>query len=159
MNSGSFSVCSISSRVLWQLLMHERTTLERALLESPDSVRLWLLYGQSCVNSKALREARKAYDKAIALAPNEPEAMLGIARVLFQQNKVSEAAIRTQCILEDHPGFAPGHLLMARVHLAEGQAHLASEHYEMAKNLSKSVCDKEIEKQLAIHLQIGRAHV
>jgi len=134
--------------------MHERTTLERALLESPDNVRLWLLYGQSCVNSKALREARKAYDKAIALAPEEPEAMLGIARVLFAQNKVSEAAIRTQCILEEHPGFAPAHLLLAQVHLSEGQAHLASEHYEMAKNLSKAVCDKEIEKQLAIHLPV-----
>lgn len=131
--------------------MHEHTTLERALKECPDNVRLWLLYGQSCVNSKALRKAREAYDTAVALDPDDPEGKLGIARVLFQQKKLSEACVRTQHILSDHPGFAPGHVLMARICLTEHEPLQAAKHYEMAKNLSKSICDKEIEKELAVY--------
>ncbi len=131
--------------------MHEQTTLERALSECPDNVRLWLLYGQSCVHANALRKARKAYEKALFLAPEEPEAQLGIARVLFLKGKLSEAAVRVQGILASNPAFAPGYLLLARILVEESDLPGAIENYEMAKNLSKSICDRELEEELAAH--------
>lgn len=127
--------------------MQNLTTLRKALRESPQSLRLWLLYGQSCLSGNDLEEARKAFEKAEALAPGNPEALLGIASVLFQKGRLSEAAVRTQSILQQHYHFAPAHLLLSRILLAENEREKAEDHYSTAKMLSKSVKDRDLERE------------
>lgn len=127
--------------------MQNLTTLRTALLESPQNVRLWLLYGQSCLSGDDLEEARKAFEKAEALSPGDPEARLGIASVLFRKGKLSEAAVRTQSILQHHTSFAPAHLLLSRIFLAENERERAHAHYSTAKMLSKSVKDRDLERE------------
>ena len=98
--------------------MQNLTTLRMALLETPQNMRLWLLYGESCLTGNDFEEARKAFEKAETLAPGNREARLGIARVLFRKGKLSEAAVRTQSILQHHTNFAPAHLLLSRILLS-----------------------------------------
>lgn len=128
--------------------MHDFTTLQKALQQTPDNVQLWLLFGEKCIADLALVDARRAFEAASALNPNEPAALLGIARVFYHEGKFSEAEVRTQGILRDHQSFAPGHVLMSRIYLAEGDRRTAREHYELATVLSKSVADVELEQQL-----------
>ena len=131
--------------------MHELATLREALQESPDNVRLWLLYGQTCVTSDSLGDAREAFETALMLDPDDPEAQLGIAKVLFQEGKLSEAVIRLECLTQENGAFAPAHVLLSRILLTEKDATGAIEHYEMAKTLSKSISDKELESELALY--------
>tara|TARA_R110002096_G_scaffold13623_7_gene48025 strand:- start:3631 stop:5043 length:1413 start_codon:yes stop_codon:yes gene_type:complete len=137
--------------------MHDLPTLKKALQDAPDNVRLWLLYGQTCISDKIFDEARAAFEQALALDPSEPEALLGVANVLFQQGKLSEAEVRGQAIARQHVGFAPVHLLLTRVYLAEEDLIKAVEHYDIARGISKLVSDKELEAELAFRgHSIGR---
>jgi len=128
--------------------MQNLTTLRRALHKSPENTRLWLLYGQSCLRSNDLEEARAAFEQAEHLAPGEPEAKLGVASVLFRRGMLSEAAVRTQSLLHHHYHFAPAHLLLSRIFLAESEVEKAKAHYSTAKMLSKSVKDFDLEREL-----------
>lgn len=127
--------------------MQNLTTLRTALLETPQNMRLWLLYGESCLTGNDFEEARKAFEKAETLAPGNRDARLGIARVLFRKGKLSEAAVRTQSILQHHYDFAAAHLLLSRILLLENQWEEAQSHYDTAKMLSKSVKDRELERE------------
>jgi len=128
--------------------MQSLSTLRRAIEDAPTNVRLWLLFGQTLVSRGELTEARKAFESALQLAPAHPEACLGVAQVLFREGNLSEAAVRTQCILKSDNNFAPGHLLMSRIYLAENDPTKATEHYAAARAISKTLSDGQIEGEL-----------
>ncbi|RFC45430.1 MAG: AAA+-type ATPase, SpoVK/Ycf46/Vps4 family/Cyt c-type biogenesis protein CcmH/NrfG/MoxR-like ATPase [Verrucomicrobia bacterium] len=131
--------------------MQSLSTLRRAIEDSPTNVRLWLLFGQTLVSQGELSEARRAFNQAIVLAPADPEARLGIAQVLFREGTLSEAAVRTQCILKTDANFAPAHLLMARIYLAENEIAKANEHYAKARSINQELADGQLEKDLLRH--------
>ncbi|MEM7012507.1 MAG: AAA family ATPase, partial [Verrucomicrobiota bacterium] len=118
--------------------------------KTPESVRLWLLLGETWVHELNFPEARTAFERALELDPGEPEAMLGLARAFYHQQLWSDAAVRTQSVLDAHPSFAPGHVLMARILAAENSIDKATFHYELAKSLSKSSTDRQLEAALGI---------
>ncbi len=129
--------------------MQDLNTLRDAVQRSPHDLRLWLLYAHSCVSRSDFAAAGEAFDHALELAPLEPEALLGLAQVRYNQGRLSEAAIRTQLVVEQHPQFAPAHILLARIHLREGNPHEAAENYRQGVALSKVVIDPAIESDLA----------
>ncbi len=129
--------------------MHDLLNLKQELEDSPENLNLWLLYGQVCANNEALDEARAAYERAHSLDPQNPEALLGIAKVLFQQGNFSEAEVRAQSLASRYPSFAHVQLLLSRIYLAEEDLAKSVEHYELARGLSKSVADKDLEAELA----------
>ena len=128
--------------------MQSLSTLRRAIEDAPTNMRLWLLLGQTLVSQGSLPEARQAFERALELAPADPEARLGVAQVLFRQGNLSEAAVRTQGILQGNADFAPGHLLMSRIYLAENDPAKATEHYAAARAASKSLTDGQLEGEL-----------
>ncbi len=139
----------LAPELLKQGIMHDLPTLKKALQDAPDNVRLWLLYGQTCLSNEVWDEARRAFDYAQNLDPNEPEAQLGIAKVLFHQGKLSEAEVRAQAIARKQPQYAPVHVLMTRIYLAEEDLAQAVQHYDMARAISNSIADKDLEAELA----------
>lgn len=130
--------------------MRTSSTLRRALEQAPHRVKLWLLLGESCVAEEKFPDARTAYDTALNLDAKEPEAHLGIARILYLQNKLSEAAVRTQGVITAHPGFAPAHILMAKILAEEKDLDKARDHYTQAIAISKSATDRRLEQLLEI---------
>jgi SpoVK/Ycf46/Vps4 family AAA+-type ATPase len=133
--------------------MQSLSTLRRAIEDAPTNVRLWLLFGQTLISRGDLAEARTAFERALELAPADPEARLGVAQVLFHQGNLSEAAVRTQCILKTDSTFAPGHLLMSRIYLAENDPAKAREHYSAARSISRELSDAQLEGELLRHRQ------
>ncbi|MEM0968187.1 MAG: hypothetical protein AAGJ31_02445, partial [Verrucomicrobiota bacterium] len=129
--------------------MQNITTLRRALEKSPKSLRLWLLYGQKCLTAKELREARTAFERAAEISNGDPEALLGIAQVLFHGGKISESCIRAEAIAKLHFSFAPVHLLLSQIYLRENDRDKAAEHYGNAKMLCKSLGNSDLERELA----------
>jgi SpoVK/Ycf46/Vps4 family AAA+-type ATPase len=128
--------------------MQSISTLRRAIESAPTNVRLWLLLGQTLVSGGEFREAREAFDRASELAPGNPEARLGVAQVLFRQGQLSEAAVRAQGVLQAHRNFAPAHLLLSKIYLAEKDAAKASEHYSAARALDRALTDTQLEGEL-----------
>ena len=123
--------------------------LRLALEQSPDNAPLLLLYAQGCLEEFQLPEARETFLKLVRLQPANPEAKLGLARVILLEGKTSEAVVRTEQLIEEAPGFAPAYVLLARMLTAEGDLLRGADLYQQALNLNPSVADPALEKALA----------
>ena len=95
--------------------MTDLDALRTAIAESPKNVPLLLLFAHSCLEELSVAEAREGFEKVLDLRPDNQEAKLGIARVLFLDGRTSEAVVRAQSVLQENPGFAPAHLFLSRL--------------------------------------------
>ena len=94
--------------------MSKLDPLRQAVAVSPDNVPLLLLLAHACLDEWSLDEARSVFERVLSLDPARPEARVGIARILHLSGKTSEAVVRTEALIVQHPHFAPAHLLLAR---------------------------------------------
>ena len=124
-------------------------SLRQALQHSPDNLPLLLLFGETCLNELQLNEAREAFLKVVRLQAGHPEARLGLARVVNMEGKTSEAVVRLEQLIEEHPAFAPAQLELSRLLAAEGDAAKARTMYQNALQLDPTMADAGLEKELA----------
>jgi len=122
--------------------------LRQAVAVSPDNVPLLLLLAQACLDEWSLDEARTLFERVLILENGRPEARLGIARILHLSGKTSEAVVRTESLFDQHPDFAPAALLLARLHLGEGNRAAAQTHYQRALALDPTARDAGLEAEL-----------
>lgn len=118
--------------------------LRNALAASPDNVALILLIAKEEEAMFSFAEARAMFDKALSLDSENPEALLGIARVLDFTGKTSEAAVRIEDLCTRNPDFAPAWMLRARISLDESDAKSARSHYDKAVALDRTIADDEL---------------
>jgi AAA+ superfamily predicted ATPase len=124
--------------------------LREALRHSPDNVPLRLLFAQSCLDDFQFEEARESYEHVLRISPGHQDASLGIVRVLFGEARFSEAIVRAEALVKGNPSFAAAHLMLARLHLAEGDKATAIDCYRMAVKLDRGTMDEPLAKQLGI---------
>ncbi len=128
--------------------MSKLDPLRQAVAYSPQNVPLLLLFAEACLEEWSLPEARSSFEKVLALEPKRAEALFGIARILHIEGKSSEAFVRTEALLAQHPQFAPGYLLLGRLSLAEGNRAAARTHYEKALEINPAGKDAALERDL-----------
>ncbi|HUF63815.1 MAG TPA: AAA family ATPase [Verrucomicrobiales bacterium] len=131
-------------------------TLRQALSESPDNVALLQLFATSCLDAFSLTEAREAYEKVLQIQANDVEAQLGIARVLFLEGRISEAAIRAESIVHRQPRYAPAWLFLSRLSLVENDHRSAESHYRRALEIDPSSSDAALESELRTAARLKR---
>jgi len=130
--------------------MADLNTLRQILAASPDNIQLILLFAQTALDEWATDEARAAYERALQLAPENRDAAVGIARTLFHEGKMSMAAVRLEEFIRKTPDFAPAHLLLARIHLAEDSRDEAITSYQRAVELDRNCMDAKLAGELHI---------
>jgi predicted O-linked N-acetylglucosamine transferase (SPINDLY family) len=67
------------------------TALALLVLERPEATALWIAYGTVLSQRRKVREAREAYGKALAIAPDLPEALHGLATVIEMEGDLAGA--------------------------------------------------------------------
>jgi AAA+ superfamily predicted ATPase len=128
--------------------MSQLESLRTALSVSPDNVPLLLLFGQACMEEWALAEGRDAFERILRIEPGRADAKLGIAKTLHLTGKTSEAMVRTEALIQEHPEFVPARIFLSRLHIGEGNATEARACYEEALRLDPSSKDGALEKEL-----------
>ncbi|HEY1051055.1 MAG TPA: AAA family ATPase [Prosthecobacter sp.] len=128
--------------------MSKSTALRDALEQSPTNLSLLLLYGRACLEELHLDEAREVFGRALDIDPDQTDAHLGIARVLFMEGNTSGAAVRAERVLFLEPNNAPAHLLLSRVYLSEGERAKAIEHFDRAAQIDGTMSDPALEREL-----------
>jgi AAA+ superfamily predicted ATPase len=128
--------------------MSKLDPLRQAVAVSPENVPLLLLLAQACLDEWSLDEARGAFERVLRAEPSRPEARLGIARILHLSGKTSEAVVRTEALIAERPDFSPALILLARLHLGEGNRGLAQSHYERALEIDPTARDSALESEL-----------
>ena len=132
--------------------MSKLDPLRQAVAVSPDNVPLLLLLAHACLDEWSLDEARSVFERVLTLDPTRPEARVGIARILHLSGKTSEAVVRTEALIVQHPQFAPAHLLLARLHAGEGNLEAARTSYARALAIDPTSKDPSLEKELNGHI-------
>ncbi|MHA3773588.1 AAA family ATPase [Verrucomicrobiota bacterium sgz303538] len=128
--------------------MSKLDPLRQAVAVSPTNVPLLLLLAQACLEEWSLEEARGAYEKILVLEPGRVEARLGVARLLHLDGKISEAIVRVEAVIAQHPENAQAHILLSRLYLGEGNRAAARTHYEKALTLEPASKDTALESEL-----------
>ncbi|HEX8311633.1 MAG TPA: AAA family ATPase, partial [Chthoniobacteraceae bacterium] len=128
--------------------MSKLDPLRQAVAVSPDNIPLLLLLAQASLEEWSLDEARALFERVLALEPQRAEAKVGIARTLNLGGKTSEAFVRTESVIQQHPQFAPAHLLLARLHAGEGNRPSAEQCYSRALELDATMKDPALEQEL-----------
>ncbi|MGK0189084.1 MAG: transitional endoplasmic reticulum ATPase [Verrucomicrobiales bacterium] len=130
--------------------MADSQSLREALTHSPDNVPLLLVYAAACLDEWSIGDARESYERAIAIDPSNKNAKLGLARSLYLDGKVSEAAVRIEKLVEEHPDFAAAFAFLSRVYLSEDNKAQAIPAYRKAVSLSKEAVDESLARELGI---------
>lgn len=128
--------------------MPNSSALRDALQQSPNNLSLLLLYGRACLEELHLDDAREVFTRALDQDPDQTDAHLGIAKVLFMEGETSGAAVRAERVISLEPGNAQAHLLLSRVYLSEGDRAKAVEHFDRAAQIDGSMSDAALEREL-----------
>lgn len=119
-------------------------TLQRATKQNAADADAWHLLGASFLKEKKLKEAVKAFNKVLALAPNNSPARVGLAYVYLIQDEDSKAAAEARKAVELDQKNAEAHYLA-------GVLSLRSASYESAY--------KSAEKAIAANPQFSQAYL
>lgn len=128
--------------------MSRLSAIREALAQSPQNISLLLLFARECIEELRIDEAREVFESVLAIDPEQHDAQLGIARVLYLQGDLSGAAVRAERVLQHDPNYAPAHLLLARVCLGEGDKARAIQHFDRAAQADGTLSDPVLEREL-----------
>lgn len=115
--------------------------LKAALSASPDNIPLLFLVAKAHEDRFELAEAKACLDHVVALAPNNEDALLGIARLLDLGGESSQAVVRLEALCTQNPNFAEAWMLRARIAFDESDAVSAREYYDRAVALKRGIAD------------------
>jgi predicted Zn-dependent protease len=96
-------------------------------------------------------DAQAEYSKALALAPHDPAAMLGLASTYLSNNNAADAEKTVQAALVDNPEDPELNLIMAEVRLSSSQFDEALPYLEKSLHARPQMLPH-------IHALIGRAY-
>jgi transitional endoplasmic reticulum ATPase len=126
--------------------------LREALRHSPDNAPLLLHVATHVLGLGGFSEAESLFKRALALAPQDVDAKLGLAHAFFHLGKNSAALVIVEALTA--AAEAPGRalLLHARLALKAGEPRLAGRLYARARSARPAATDPHLEEELAPHL-------
>src|SRR3954467_2491769 len=130
--------------------MNELETLREAVRLTPHNIPLRRHLADTLLKYGLGPEAEQEYRDALALAPDDLELKLGLARAFFQQGKGSHALVVVEGIakLPDAPGRV--HVLHAKILAAAGDVAQAGKQYRLGVEKDDSAADPEFAARLGI---------
>ncbi len=117
------------------------TFLERAADLDPQYPHVWARLGQIHFRRSEYREAEQDFTRALALDPTHPHAGVGMARVLGRKAEWEEAAKTLEPCVQAHPGFGPGHRMLALVYQELGRSEEQKRHEDLGSDIGLQMND------------------
>ena len=126
--------------------------LRDALRLSPDNAPLLVHVASHVLGLGGFAEAEVLFKRALALAPQDADAKLGLAHAFYHLGKNSAALVIVEAITAapEAPGRAL--LLHARLALKAAEPRLAARLYQRARSARPAASDPHLEEELAPHL-------
>lgn len=128
--------------------MADIQSLKQALSVSPDNLPIILMLGQAYLEEFQFDEARAAFEQAVQLEAGNPVARTLLAQILELEGKSSEAILRLEQLLGEHPTHAPAWILKAKILLNESDGKGARQAYNHALEIDNSLADESLLKRI-----------
>lgn len=133
--------------------------LREALKFSPNNIPLRLHLAETLLSLARPEEAEKEFRDALALAPQDAQLKLGLARAFQQQGKISTAIVILEELTRQPNPPAQAFLLHARLLYREGEVEEAVREYHRAIELDPSQADAELAMRLGINAEEEESEV
>jgi AAA+ superfamily predicted ATPase len=124
--------------------------LREALRVSPENLPLRLHLAQSLAGLGRWADAEAEYRTALSRAPDSIEAKLGLARVYYQCEKLSQSLVIVEDLVKSRGAPAAAHVLYARILLRRGDVADAVAQYKLALELDPQSADAELAERLGV---------
>jgi tetratricopeptide (TPR) repeat protein len=111
--------------------------LARTTELAPTYSPAWLQLAELQFKTGQTQDAARSYQQRLALAPGDPYARLGLARVALQEGRRAQARELIELLVKETPGFSPGHNLYAEMLAADGAAKAADRERWLGRETSR----------------------
>ncbi len=126
--------------------------LREALRLSPDNAPLLAHVAAHVLGLGGFLEAEALYKRALALAPQDAEAKLGLAQAFYHLGKHTASLVIVEALTASEVASGRALLLHARLALKAGEPRLAARQFQRARAARPSATDPHLEEELASHL-------
>lgn len=110
------------------------TLFDEPAMDDTSLKQIWLMRGHAYLKLKELSAANEAFDKALALAESEPEALLGKARVAANRDSFKKARGWLDKVFEADPAYAPAWSFLGDLEQFQQNPAAAEKAYTKALN-------------------------
>jgi transitional endoplasmic reticulum ATPase len=124
--------------------------LREAVRISPDNVPLRAHLADVLMHAGYADEAEIEYRAALNQLPNDVALQVSLAQAFWAQNKVDEAALIVDALLERGVPTPAASLLAARLAARDGRSDDAINHYRRALEGDKNLADDALESELGL---------
>jgi tetratricopeptide (TPR) repeat protein len=121
------AAAALRARDFAQALAHSTVALQRA----PGDPRLWTLNGLAQAGLGKRAEALRAFQRALAIDPNYPEALEGASQAYYEMGS-TRAIPLLERLLRLRPDEPTAHAMLAVLAYREGDCRAAVPHFEKA---------------------------
>ncbi len=122
--------------------------LREALQFSPNNAPLLVHVADTVLRAGGFGEAAAIFKRALAIAPGNLDAKLGLASAFFQEGKESAALVILEDVVKQPTAPAKAFLLHARLAIKAGEPRLAAQQYVRARELDPLLTDPALEADL-----------
>jgi SpoVK/Ycf46/Vps4 family AAA+-type ATPase len=130
--------------------MDELKTLREAVQYSPHNVPLRRHLGEMLLKHGLAADAEQEYRDALAMAPDDVELKLGLARAFFGQTKASHALVIVEELTRHPDAPAKAHVLHAKLLAGTGEVEQAIRQYRRGIEKDPSAADAEFSERFGI---------
>jgi transitional endoplasmic reticulum ATPase len=130
--------------------MDELQTLREAVQLSPHNIPLRRHLGDTLLKRGLAADAEQEYRDALALAPDDAELKLGLARAFFHQSKASHALVIVEDLTKDSDASPRAHVLHAKLLAGMGEVERAVRQYRRGVEKDPTAADPELSERLGI---------
>jgi tetratricopeptide (TPR) repeat protein len=106
--------------------------LQQQIRQAPSEATLHELLGSAYLAQTDSRNAQQEFEAALKLNPDSTISNLQLARILAAENRVPEAVRIAEQIVQKHPDFFAGWLLLGGLYEQAGNVSLAEQTYQDA---------------------------
>ncbi len=130
--------------------MDELQTLREAVQLSPHNLPLRRHLGDTLLKRGLAADAEQEFRDALALAPDDTELKLGLARAFFHQGKASHALVIVEDLTKSSDASGRAYVLHAKLLAGGGDVERAVRQYRRGVEKDRAAADVEFASRLGI---------
>lgn len=121
-----------------------------ALEVSPDNIPLRLYLARLYADERLWPESTREYKRVLQSAPDNTDALYGLAQCSYEQQELSQAIVTLEHLLQTDPRHREAGILYCRALLRDGSIGQAIEAYQQLLHYYPSFVDEELDRALKV---------